>query len=157
MTSYWERLSFWFLTCSCLVAKSCLSLCNPMNCSMLGFPILHYLPEFAQTRVHWLSDAIQPSHFLSPPPLLALSLSQCQVFSNESVFPIRSKYWGFSISPSKEWRLISFRIDRFDLFAIQGALKNLVQHHNSKASMFFSTKPTLCSKFHTSTWLLEKL
>ena len=57
-------------------AKSCLTLCNPMDYSMPGFPVLHYLPEFAQTHVHWVSDAIQPPHPLSPPSPLALSLSQ---------------------------------------------------------------------------------
>ena len=46
----------------CSVTKLCPTLCDPMNCSMPGFPVLHYLPEFAQTRVHWVSDAIQPSH-----------------------------------------------------------------------------------------------
>ena len=51
--------------CCCSVAKSCPTLCDPVNCSMPGFPVLHYLPEFAQTHVHWVSDAIQPSHPLS--------------------------------------------------------------------------------------------
>ena len=60
---------FWFsmnfrTVCSCSVAKSCLILCDPMDCSTPGFPVLHYLPEFAQTHVHWVGDAIQPSHYL---------------------------------------------------------------------------------------------
>ena len=67
-------------TCCCSVAKSGLTLCDPMDCSTPGFPILHYLPEFAQTYVHWVSDAIQPSHPLSPPSPPALSLSQYQIF-----------------------------------------------------------------------------
>ena len=54
---------------------SCLNLWNPMNCNMPGFPVLHYLPEFVQTHVHWISDAIQPSHSLSSPSPLALNLS----------------------------------------------------------------------------------
>ena len=60
---------------SCLVAKSCPTLCNPMNCCTAGFPVCHLLPEFAQTHVQWVSDAIQPSHFLFPsfPPALNLS------------------------------------------------------------------------------------
>ena len=62
----------------CLVAKLCLTLCDPMNCSMPSFPVLHYLPEFAQTHVHWVGDAIQPSHLLSPPSPPALSLPQHQ-------------------------------------------------------------------------------
>ena len=65
------------LSC-CSVAKSCPTLCNPLNCSIPGFPVLHYLPEFAQTHVHWVSDAIQPSHPLSSPSPAALNLSQHQ-------------------------------------------------------------------------------
>ena len=60
----------------CSVTQSCLTLCDPMDCSTPGFPVLHYLPEFAQTHVHWVGDAVQPSHLLSPPSPPALSLSQ---------------------------------------------------------------------------------
>ena len=56
-----------FTHCCCSVAQSCLTLCEPMDCSTAGFPVLHCLPEFAQTHVHWVNDAIQPSHPLSPP------------------------------------------------------------------------------------------
>ena len=66
------------------ITKSCVTLCDPMDWSMPGFPVLHYLPEFAQTNVHWVSDAIQPSHPLLPPSPSALNLSQHRVFSNES-------------------------------------------------------------------------
>ena len=59
----------------CSVAKSCPTLCNPMDCSTLGFPVLHCLLEFAQTHVHWVSDAIQPSHPLLPPSPPAFNLS----------------------------------------------------------------------------------
>ena len=62
----------------CSVAPPCPTLCNPMDCSTPGFPVLHYFLEFAQTHVHWVSDAIQPSHPLSPPSLPALNLSQHQ-------------------------------------------------------------------------------
>ena len=95
------------ICCSCCsVAKSCLTLCDPMNCSTPGFPVLHYLQEFAQTHVYWVCDAIQPSHPLSP-PLPALNLSQHQVFFCESALRIRwPKYWSFSftISPSSEFQ-----------------------------------------------------
>ena len=65
------------LLCCCSVAKSCLTLCNHMDCSTPGFPVLHYLPEFAQTHIHWIDDAIQPSHPPSPPsPVLNLSQHQ---------------------------------------------------------------------------------
>ena len=123
------------------VAQSCPTLGNPMNCSMSDLPVLHYIPEFAQTHVHWVSDAIQPSHPLSLPSPPALNLSQIRVFSNESALRIRwPKYWSFSfsISPSNEHSgFVSFRIDCFDLLAIQGTLKSLLQHHNSKASILW--------------------
>ena len=64
--------------CGCSVAKSCLTLCDPMDSSMPGFTVHHCLPEFPQTRVHWINDAIQPSHPLSPPSPLTLSVSQHQ-------------------------------------------------------------------------------
>ena len=74
-----------YYTCCCfLVSKSCLTLGNPMNCSMPGFPVLHYSPEFAQTHIHWIGDAIQPSHPLSPPSPPALNLSQHQGLFQES-------------------------------------------------------------------------
>ena len=76
--------------CCCLsVTKLCPTLCDPMDYSMPGFLILHSLPEFAQTHVHWVSDAIQPSHLLPPPSPFAFNLSQYQVFSNESALHIR--------------------------------------------------------------------
>ena len=118
----------------CSVAKSCPTLCNPMDYSMLGFPVLHYLPEFAQTHVHRVSDAIQPSHPLSSPSPPTFKLSHIRVFSNVSVLCIRwPKYWSFSfnMSPSSEYSgLISFRMDWLDALAIQGTLKSLLQHHS---------------------------
>ena len=121
------------------VTQSCPTLCNPMECSMLGFPVHHQLPEFAQTHVHRLADAIQPSDTLSSPSLPAFNLTHHQVFSSESVLHIRwPKDWSFSfiISPSNEYSgLISFKIDWFDLLAVQETLKGLFQHHSSKASV----------------------
>ena len=116
-------------------------LCDPMDCSIPGFPVLHHLPEFAQTHVHWVGDAIQPSYPLLPASAPALSLSQHQVFSSESALCIRwPKYWSFSfsISPSTEYsELISFRMDWVDLLAVQGTLKTLLQHHSLKASVLW--------------------
>ena len=110
-----------------------------MNCSIPGFPIPHHLPEFSQIHVHWIDDAIQPSHPLSPLLLLPSIFPSIRVFSFESALCIRwPKYWSFSfrIGPSSEYsRLISFRIDWFDLLAVQGTLKSLLQHHSSKASV----------------------
>ena len=122
---------------SCSVAKLCPTLCDPMNCSIPGFLVLHYLPEFAQTHVHWVSDAIQPSHPLLSLPPLAFNLFQHQGLYQWVSFCIRwSKYLSFSISPSNESSgLISFRTDWFDLLAVQGTLKSLLQHHSLKAAI----------------------
>ena len=109
-----------------------------MNCSMLGFPVLHCLLEFAQTHVHWIGDATQPSHPLSSSSPPTFNLSQHQGLSNKSALRIRwPKYCSFSISPSNEYSgLISFRIDwALELFAVQGTLKSLLQQHSSKASI----------------------
>ena len=101
------------------VTQSCLTLCDPMDCSTPGFLVHHQLPEFTQTHVHWVGDAIQPSHPLSSPSPPAFNLSQHQGLFNESVFRIRwPKYWSFSfnISPSDEYSgLVSFRMDWMDL------------------------------------------
>ena len=118
-----------------------------MDCSTPGFPVYHQLPEFTQTHVRWVSDAIQPSH-----PLLSLLLQpsilpSIRVFSNESALRIRwPKYWSFSfnISSSNEHPgLLSFRMDWLDLLAVQGTLKSLLQPHSLKASILW------CSAFFT--------
>ena len=118
-----------------------------MNRSTPGLPVHHQLPEFTQTHVHRVSDAIQPSHPLSFPSPLAPNPSQNQSFSYESNLPMRwPKYWSFSLSiiPSTEIPgLISFRMDWLDLLAVQGTLKSLLQHHSSKASIL------PCSAFFT--------
>ena len=123
------------------VTQSCPTLCDPMNRSMPGFPVHHHLPEFTQTHVHQVRDAIQPSHSLSSLLLLPPIPPSIRVFSNESTIHMRwPKYWSFSFSiiPSKEIPgLISFRMDLLDLFAVQGTLKSLLQHHSSKASILW--------------------
>ena len=134
-----------FALCCCSVAQLCLTLCNSMDCSTPGFSVLHHLPELAQTHVHRVGDAIQPSHPLSFPSPPAFSLSQHQGLFQWVSSCIRwPKYWSFSfnISPSNEHPgLISFRMDWLDLLAVQGILKSLLQHHSSKASIL------LCSAF----------
>ena len=124
------------------VAQSSLTLCDPMNCSTPGLPVHHQLQEPTQTHVHWVGDAIQPSHPLSSPSP-ALVFPSIGVFSSESVLHIRwPKYWSFSfsISSSNEYsELISFKMDWLDLLAVQGTLKSLLQHHSSKASISFYT------------------
>ena len=115
-----------------------------MNHSTPSLPVHYQLLEFTQTHLHWVGDAIQPSHPLSP-LLLPSIFPSIKVFSNESALRIRwPNYWNFSfnISPSNEHPgLIFFRIDWLDLLAVQGTLKGLLQHHSSKASIF------LCSAF----------
>ena len=121
------------------VTQSLPTLCDPVNRSTPGLPVHHQLPEFTQTHVCHVSPAIQPSHPLLSPSPPALNLSQHQGFSNDSVLPIGwPKYWSFSfsITPSNEYSgLTSFRIDWLDLLALQGTLRSLFQHHNSKASI----------------------
>ena len=113
--------------------------CDPMDCSTPGFPVHHQLPEFTQTHVCRVSDAIQPSHPVSSPSLPAPIFPSIRVFPNESALHIRwPKYWSFSfsISPSSALPgLISFRTDWLDLLVVQGILKSLLQHHRSKASI----------------------
>ena len=110
-----------------------------MNHSMPGLPVHHQFPEFTQTHVHKVSDAIQPSHLYCPLLLLPPIPPSIRVFSNESTLRMRwSMYWSFSFSiiPSKEIPgLISFRMDLLDLLTVQGTLKSLLQHHSSKASI----------------------
>ena len=116
----------------CSVTKSCPTLCDPINYSMPGFPVLHHLPEFAQTHVHWVSDVIQTSHTLLSPSPSAFNLSQHKALCFR--WP---KYWSFSfsISPSNEYSgLISFRMEWLDLLAVQGTLKSLL---SSKASILW--------------------
>ena len=127
------------------VAQLYLTLCDPMDCSTPGFPVHH--PELAQTHVHQVGDAIQPSHPLSSPSPPTFNLSQHQVFPSESVLHVRwPKNWSFnfSISPSSEHPgLIPFRMDWLDLFAVQGNLKSL-ECHSSKAAVL------RCSAFFTA-------
>ena len=118
------------------VAQSCPTLCDPINCSTPGLSVHHQLPEFTQTHIHRVGDAIKPSRPLLLLPSIPPSI---RVFSNELTLRMRwPKYWSFSFSiiPSNEHPgLTSFRMDWLDLFAVQGTLKSLLQHHSSKASI----------------------
>ena len=108
-----------------------------MGCSTLDFPVLHHLLELAQTHVHWVSDASNHLIVCCPLLLLPLIFPSIRAFSNELTLHISwPKYCSFSISPSSENSgLISFRINWFDLLAVQGTLKSLPQYHSSKASI----------------------
>ena len=110
---------------------------RPMNCSTPGFPVHPWLPELAQTHVHQVGDAIQPSYPVLP--FSSLIFPSIKAFSSESVLYMRwPKYWSFSfsISPFNEYsRLISFRMNWLDFLAVQGTLRSLLQHHSSKESI----------------------
>ena len=135
------------------VAQLCPTLCSFMNCNTPGFPVSHQLPELAQTHVHWVGDAIHQSHPLLPPSPPAFNLSQHHgvfkwvSFSHhvakilEFQLQHQSFQWTFNWSPLGLSGLISLRIDWFGLFAVQGTLKSLLQHHGSKASILW------CSAF----------
>ena len=121
------------------VAQLCLTLCDPMDCSTPGLPVHHQLWEFAQTHVHWVGDAIQPSHLLSSryPPAFNLSQHQ-ELYKWVNSLHQWSKYWSFtfSISPFNEYSgLVSFRIAWFNLLEVQGILKSLLKHHSLKGSI----------------------
>ena len=134
-------------------------LCNPMNCSTPGFPVLHYLPEFALTQVYWVSVAIQPSHPQSPPCPLALSLSHhwslFQWFHSldlvakvlELQFQHQSFQWIFRVDFLYDWLVWSS--------AVQG-ISGVFSSTTIGKHQFFSTQPSLWSKSHICTWLLEK-
>ena len=127
---YLQQLHFLYTTCQSisLISQSCLTLCNPMDCSTPGFPVPHQLLELAQTHVHWVVDAIQPSVLSSVIPFS----SYLQSFPASGSFP-RSQFFasgGQSIGVSASKSVLPMNI------AVQGTLKSLLQHHTSKASSF---------------------
>ena len=136
------------------------TLCDPMDCSTPGFTVLHHLPELAETHVHWVSDAIHHLILCCLLLLLPSIFPSIRVFSKESALCIRwPKYqsFSFSISPSNEYsRLTSFRIDWFDLLAVQGTLLRVFSSTTVQKHQFFSAQPSLWSNSHIHTWLLEK-
>ena len=124
-------------TSCCSVAKLCLTLCDLIDCSTPCFPVLHYLPEFAQIHIHWAGDAIQPSYPLSPPSPAALNLPQHQGLF-QWVFILCSQSIGASASASirpvniQGW----FPLGLTSWISLQSkGLKSLLQHHSSKASI----------------------
>ena len=140
--------------CCCSVTQSCLTLFDPRDCSMPGCPVLHYLLEFAQTHVHWVSDAMQPSHPLSlpSPPVLNLSQHQSlfqwvgssyQVATSASILPMNIQGW-FPLRLTGLNSLLSVRLSR--VFS-----STTVQKHQ-----FLGAQPSLWSNSHIHTRLLEK-
>ena len=136
------------------------TLCDPMDCSMPGFSVHHQLPELTQTHVHWVGDAIQPSHPLASPSPPTFNLSQHEGLSNELTLHLSwPNFWSFIFSThtSNEYSgLIFFRIDWFDLLDVQETLKSFssttVQRHQ-----FFGAQPFLFSSSPIHSRLLEKL
>ena len=120
----------------CLVAKSCLTLCDPIDCSKPGSSVLHCLLEFL-LKFMSIESVMSSNHLIHLHPLLLpLVFPSIRVFSMSRFFASGGQCWrfAFSVSPSNEYSgLISFRIDWFDLLAVQGTLRNLLQYHNSKA------------------------
>ena len=109
---------------NCSVAQSCLTFCDPMDCSRPGLPVPHHLPKFAHTHDYCISDAMQPSHPLMPSPPSALNLPIIKGFSSESAV---CTSFSFSISPSNEYSgLISLKIHWFHLLAVQRTLRSLL-------------------------------
>ena len=148
-----KKKMFMCISCSicCSYTQSCPILCDPMDCSKPGLPVHQQLQEFTQIHVHWVSDAIQPSHPLSSPSPPAFSLSQHQgLFQWVNSLHHVTKVLAFQLQyQSFQWifGLISFRTDRFELLAVQGTLNILFQHHNSKASIllylaFYMVQPS---------------
>ena len=147
--------------CCCFsVTKSFLTLCNPMNCSMPGFPILHYLLEFAQTHVRWVSDAIQPSHLLSAP------VSSCsQSFLASRSFPMSQLFasGGQSIGDSASDSVLPMIIQSWFLLVLTGlitlqskGLSGVFSSTTVRKHQFLSAQPSLWSNSHIHAWLLEK-
>ena len=126
------------------VIQSCPTLCDPMNRSTPGLPVHHQLLEFTQTQVHWVGDAIQPSHpLLSPSPPVPNPSQHQGLFQrvNSSREVAKVLEFQFQHQSSNEYPgLISIRMDWLDLPAVQGTLKSLLQHHSSKASIFWQEK-----------------
>ena len=159
MSSKFSDRDGYSVCCYCSVTQSYLTLCDPRTAAhqaSLSFTISRRL-----LRLMSVESVMPSNHLIFCHPLLLLPsiFPSIRIFSNESALHIRwPKYWSFSfsISPSSEYSgVISFRIDWFDFFAVQGTLKSLLQHHSSKASAL-SAQPSLWSNSHIHTWLLEK-
>ena len=129
---------------------------TPCTCSTPGFPVLHCLLEFAETNVHWVSDAIQPSYSLSPPLLPALSFPGIMVSSNESALRIRwPKYWeSASVLPKNIQSLLTLGLIGLISLLSKGLLR--VFSSTTVWKQFSGTQPSLRSNVHIHTWLLEK-
>ena len=126
-----ERSKLLTSCCCCWVAQLCPTLCNPMGCSTPGLPVLHHHPKFAQVHLHCISDAIQPAHPLTLSSPSALNLSQHQgLFQLVSCLHQVTKILALQLPSNESSGLTSLKTGWFDLFAVQGALRSLLQHHS---------------------------
>ena len=144
-------------TCCCSVTKSCLTLCDSIDCSTPGLPVPRYLSEFAQVRVHWIGDVIQPSH-----PLLPFSPSAFNLCQHQGLLQgVCSSHWVAKLlelqhHPSNKYSgLTSFRTDWFDLLVIQG-LSRVFSNTTVQKNQFFNILPSLWSNSHIGTRLQER-
>ena len=139
------RLASPLLCCCCLVPKSCPTLCNHMDCSIPGSPVLHYFPELSQTHDHWVDNATQPSLSLLSPCLQSFLASES--FPMSLLFTSGGQSIGASVSvlPVNIQGWFPLWIDWFDLLAVQEILKSLLQHHNSSNSLWVAFYPSLAA------------
>ena len=145
--------------CCCIVIQLCLNLCNPIDCNTTGFLVLHHLQEFAQTHVHCVSGAIQPSYPVSSTFLLPFIFPSIRVFSIKSALCIRRpKYWSFSfnISSSNEYNWFLLGLTGLIALKFKG-LSRVLSSSTVQKHHFFSTQPSLWSNAHIHIWLLGKL
>ena len=157
--TYWKNLLITKTKTLLACSESCLTLCDPMDCSTTGLPVHHQLPESTQTHVHWISDAIQPSYPLLSPSPPTFNLSQYQGFFKWVSFHVRwPQYWGFSfnICSSNEYSgLISFRLTNW--ISLQSKrLSKVFPNARVQKHQFFGAKPSSQSISHIHTWPQEK-
>ena len=137
--------------CCCSVTQSRPTLCDPMDCSTPGFPVLHQLLELPQTHVHWVGDAIQSNHLILCYPLLCFrSCPESGSFLMSWLFTSGGQSIGAYSG------LVSFRIDWFDLLAVQG-LSRVFSSTTIQKHQFFGAQPSLWSKAHIHTWRSAEL
>ena len=157
-TMHWAVWNFHSVQFSS-VAQSCLTLCNPMDCSTQGLPVHHQLPEFTQTHVHWVGEAIQPSHPLLPPSTSAFNLSQHQdLFQGVSSDQV-TKVLEFQLQHLFfQWifRLMSFRMDWFGISLLSKGLSRVFSSTTIQKYQFLGTQLSSQSNSHIHTWPLEK-
>ena len=143
--------------CCCSVTKSRLTLCDPVDCSMPGFPVLYYLLEFAQTHAHQFSDAIQLSHPLSPPSPIALSLYQNYSLLHSWLFTSGGQRIGTSASVLPKNIQGWFPLGLTSLISLLSKeLSRVFYSTTVQKYQLFSAQPSLWSSSHICMWLLEE-